>query len=249
MTTRTPDDTSLGKTAQLAPLGDRAVQIWLGDRIAEDVHRRVRAVYAKLSRSPVPGTIELVPAYASVTVHYEPSAVPNDARSPDAPSPYARFAAALQLALAEVREDAVPEARRIEIPVCYGGDFGPDLDEVARVRGMSPDEVVRLHSSAMYRVYMLGFAPGFAYLGGLPEAIAMPRRSEPRTAVPAGTVGIAGTQTGVYPLVLPGGWQLIGRTPRRMFDARLEPPTVLAAGDLVAFSAITHDEFVELATK
>jgi inhibitor of KinA len=197
----------------------------------------------------VPGTIELVPAYASVTVHYEPSAVPNDARSSDASSPYARFAAALQLALAEVREDAVPEARRIEIPVCYGGDFGPDLDEVARVRGMSPDEVVRLHSSAMYRVYMLGFAPGFAYLGGLPEAIAMPRRSEPRTAVPAGTVGIAGTQTGVYPLVLPGGWQLIGRTPRRMFDARLEPPTVLAAGDLVAFSAITHDEFVELATK
>jgi inhibitor of KinA len=229
-------------------LGDRAVQIRLGDRIAEDVHRRVRAVYAKLSTTPVPGTIELVPAFASVTVHYEPGRVPNERPSAGASSPYARFAAALELALADLREDALPEARTVEIPVCYGGEFGPDLEELATLRGLSPDEVVRLHTSATYRVYMLGFAPGFAYLGGLPEAIAAPRRAEPRTAVPAGTVGIGGNQTGVYPLILPGGWQLIGRTPQRMFDARREPPTWLASGDRVAFRAISPNEYAELAT-
>lgn len=244
----TQDDTGLGKTAQLTPLGDRAVQIRLGDRIDEDVHRRVRAVYAKLAASPVPGTIELVPAYASVTVHYEPSTVPNDPRTADATSPYARFSALLERALADVREGALPQVSNVEIPVCYGGDFGPDLEEVARLRGVTPEDVVRLHSGATYRVYMLGFAPGFAYLGGLPEAIATPRRSEPRTTVPAGSVGIGGDQTGVYPLALPGGWQLIGRTPRRMFDARRAPPTLLAAGDVVMFRAISPNEFAELAT-
>jgi inhibitor of KinA len=248
MTTGTPNAAAFRMTPQLTPVGDRAVQIRLGERIAEDVHRRVRAVYSKLSTSPVPGTIEIVPAFASVTVHYEPSAVPNDPNSASTSSPYARFAAALERALVAVHEDALPEARTVEIPVCYGGELGPDLEEVAGLRGLSPEEVVRLHTSATYRVYMLGFAPGFAYLGGLPEAIATPRRAAPRTAVPAGAVGIGGNQTGVYPLVLPGGWQLIGRTPQRMFDARLAPPTLLGAGDLVVFRAITPIQFAELAT-
>src|SRR5205085_6074087 len=121
--------------------------------------------------------------------------------------------------------------------------YGPDLDQVARQHGLSADDVVRLHTGATYRVYMLGFAPGFAYLGGLPEALATPRRAEPRTVVPAGSVGIGGSQTGIYPLASPGGWQLIGRTPVRLFDAGHQPPTLLAVGDVVKFQPIAPNEF------
>jgi inhibitor of KinA len=131
--------------------------------------------------------------------------------------------------------------------VCYGGVFGPDLEAVAQRHGLAPEELIRLHSEAVYSVYMLGFAPGFAYLGGLPPALATPRRDEPRTAVPAGSVGIGGSQTGIYPLVSPGGWNLIGRTPLRLFDARRTSPTLLAVGDRVRFQVIEHDDFDRLA--
>jgi inhibitor of KinA len=135
----------------------------------------------------------------------------------------------------------------MEIPVCYGGTHGPDLDDVAARHGITPDEVVRLHTGANYRVYMLGFAPGFAYLGGLSEMIATPRRPEPRTAVPSGSVGIGGSQTGIYPMVLPGGWQLIGRTPLVLFDATRSSPTLLSVGDTVTFRAISPNEYAGLA--
>jgi inhibitor of KinA len=225
-----------------APLGDRALLIRLGTTIDEATHRRVRAVCTRLAERPVPGTIELVPAFASVAVHYDPARVPAGA-STAAASPYARFAAALGAALADLADDALPATRTVEIPVCYGGVFGPDLDEVARYHAMSAEEVVRLHSEASYLVYMLGFAPGFAYLGGLPDVLATPRRDEPRTAVLAGSVGIGGNQTGIYPLVSPGGWRLIGRTPARLFDAARTPPALLAIGERVRFRAITPDDF------
>lgn len=230
---------------EISPLGDRALLLRLGTTIDAATHRRVRAVCAQLDAHPVPGTIELVPAFASVAVHYDPARVPNDSMPPGA-SPYARFAAALQSALANVSEIELPEPRVLEIPVCYGGAFGPDLNDVAARHTLAPDDVIRLHCGAIYDVYMLGFAPGFAYLGGLPPEIATPRRDEPRAAVPAGSVGIGGSQTGIYPLVSPGGWQLIGRTPLRLFDAKRERPTLLAVGDRVRFRAIDTREFEQL---
>ena len=230
------------KNLRLSALGDRALLIHLGDAIDEQTHRLVRTVCARLSEHPVPGMTELVPAFASVAVHYEPSAVPNGDESP----PHARFAAAIESALRNLGDESIPPPRAVEIPVCYGNEFGPDLEEVGRQHDLTPDEVVRLHSGASYRVYMLGFAPGFAYMGGLPEAIATPRRTEPRTAVPAGSVGIGGSQTGVYPLTLPGGWRLIGRTPVRLFDAARQPPTLLSVGDVVRFRAVSPTEYREL---
>ena len=229
---------------QILPLGDRALLIKLGENIDGPTHRLVRAVQARLSREPVLGTVEIVPAFASVAVHYEPTRVPNG----DVSSPYARFAAAVTGALSGLEDESLPEPRTIEIPVCYGGELGPDLEDVARSHGMSSEDVVRLHSGAEYRVYMLGFAPGFAYMGGLPDAITTPRRAEPRTTVPAGSVGIGGSQTGVYPIASPGGWQLIGRTPLKLFDATREPSTLLAVGDTVRFRPITANAFAGLAT-
>jgi inhibitor of KinA len=187
--------------------------------------------------------IELVPAFASVAVHYDPARVLDSAPGERGPSAYERFAEAMQSALAGLSESALPAPREVTIPVCYGGQYGPDLADVAAAHDLTIEDVVRLHSGATYAVYMLGFAPGFAYLGGLPEAIATPRRAEPRTSVPAGSVGIGGSQTGVYPLVSPGGWQLIGRTPLQLFDARREPPTMLAAGDRVRFVPMSPEEF------
>lgn len=230
----------------VTPLGDRAVLIHLGATIEEATHRRVRAVYARLSSRPVPGTIEVVPAFASVAVHYNPTGVPN--ATPDG-TPYSRFATAIEATLAGLGEESLPAPRAIEIPVCYGEAYGPDLGEVAERHGLTPDDVVRLHSGATYRVYMLGFAPGFPYMGGLPEAIATPRRPEPRTAVPAGSVGIGGSQTGIYPLVSPGGWQLIGRTPVRLFDATRSSPALLAVGDVVTFRSIAPNDFTRLAAR
>jgi len=192
--------------------------------------------------------IELVPAFASVAVHYDPVRVPESPPGARRQSAYERFAEAMNSALADLSESALPAAREVTIPVCYGGQYGPDLADVATAHELTPDDVVRLHSGATYAVYMLGFAPGFAYLGGLPEAIATPRRPEPRMAVPAGSVGIGGSQTGVYPLMSPGGWQLIGRTPLRLFDARRDPPAMLAAGDRVHFTSVTPDEFQRVAS-
>jgi inhibitor of KinA len=230
---------------QLSPLGDRCLLIHLGSAIDDATNRRVRAVCARLRARPVPATIELVPAFASVAVHYDPAGVPDD--SPAALSPYERFAAAVEAALSDLGEESLPATRTVEIPVCYGGSFGPDLDDVARLHELTPEEVVRLHSAATYCVYMLGFAPGFAYLGGLPAMLVTPRRDQPRTAVPAGSVGIGGSQAGIYPLVSPGGWNLIGRTPLRLFDATSSPPTLLGVGDQVHFRAITPHDFEHMA--
>jgi inhibitor of KinA len=187
--------------------------------------------------------LDRVPAFASVTVHYDPAHVApgNDRHA----SPYARMVASLTRQLAPIRADSLPEPEIIEIPVCYGGGFGPDLDEVSARHGLSSDEVVRIHSSATYLVYMVGFMPGFAYLGGLPSEIATPRRSSPRTAVPVGSVGIGGQQTGVYPTESPGGWNLIGRTPVRMFDLTRDTPSLLATGDRVRFQPISIEEFTQ----
>jgi inhibitor of KinA len=222
-----------------SPLGDRAVLITLGDSIDEATHRRVRAVTASIDAEPPAGFVDRVPAFASITVHYEPLYVGATGDR----SPHDSFVEHLRQLLADVRDDSLPPPRVVEIPVCYGGALGPDIDDVARQHDITSREVIDLHASGDYLVYMVGFMPGFAYLGGLSPRLATPRRQTPRTAVPAGSVGIGGEQTGVYPLVSPGGWNLIGRTPLRIFDIDRAEATLLATGDRVRFRPISTDEF------
>jgi inhibitor of KinA len=224
---------------RFSPLGDHAVLITLGDSIDEATHRRVRAVTTRIDAEPLHGFVDRVPAFASVVVHYEPLLIDRAAGQ----SPHDAFVATLQQLLADVRDDALPPPRTVEIPVCYGGELGPDLEDVARQHGLDAGEVIDIHASGDYLVYMVGFMPGFAYLGGLSSRIATPRRQTPRTAVPAGTVGIGGEQTGVYPLGSPGGWNLIGRTPVRVFDIDRAEPALLVTGDRVRFVPISLDEF------
>jgi len=224
---------------RFSPLGDRAVLITLGDSIDEATHRRVRAVTARIDASPPVGFVDRVPAFASVAVHYEPMLLDGG----DGRSPHETFVTTLQHLLADMRDDALPPSRTIDIPVCYGGELGPDLEDVARQHDINAREVIDIHAAGEYLVYMVGFMPGFAYLGGLSSRIATPRRPTPRTAVPAGSVGIGGEQTGVYPLTSPGGWNLIGRTPLRIFDIARAEPALLVTGDRVRFRPLSIDEF------
>jgi len=227
---------------QLQPLGDRAVVITLGSTIDEATHRRVRAVCARLDVHSPRGMIEYVPAFASVTVHYNPVRLAVDDCG-NSTRLYKRLVEALELTLSHLEDEPLAPARTIDIPVCYGGELGPDLEEVARVHGLTPDEVVRIHASGDYLVYMVGFTAGFPYLGGLSDRIATPRRLTPRERVPASTVAIGGKQTGVYPIELPGGWHLIGRTPLKLFSTDHDPPTLLTTGDRVRFHAISVDDY------
>jgi inhibitor of KinA len=224
---------------RFAPLGDRAVMVTLGTAIDEATHRLVRSASARIDRSPPSGFIDQVPAFASIAVHYDPVVAARGTRK----SPYARVVDDLTAALDGVTAEQLPPAKVVEIPVCYGGAFGPDLDDVARAHEMSADDVVRVHAGGDYLVYMVGFMPGFAYLGGLNAKLATARRTTPRTVVPAGTVGIGGSQTGVYPLDSPGGWNLIGKTPVAIFDIARPQAALLSTGDRVRFRPITEEQF------
>jgi KipI family sensor histidine kinase inhibitor len=233
------------------PLGDAALLIQLGYRIDVELNARAIAIAATLRRAALPGVIDVAPAYASVCVRYDPLAW-FDAR--DARAPYERIAERIgtfvQAQVVSCTQSLSPDTGGqvcIEVPVCYAGDFGPDLDAVARHAGLDADAVVGRHSGAEYRVAMLGFAPGFAYLLGLDAALHTPRRATPRTRVPAGSVAIGGAQTGIYPRELPGGWQIIGRTPLTLFDPARDPPAALAPGQHVRFRAIDAHEFAALA--
>jgi len=226
-------------SAVFSPLGDHAVTVTVGDSIDETTHRRVRAISAALDAREIAGIVDQVPAFASLVVHYAPERVGGD----PAESPYQRLVGMLTQVLAHVGDETLPAPRTTDIPVCYGGDLGPDLEDVARQHAMTPRDVIDIHTAGDYLVYMVGFMPGFAYLGGLDERLVTPRRTSPRTAVPAGTVGIGGQQTGVYPLVSPGGWNLIGQTPLRIFDVNRDEPALLATGDHVRFRAISLAEF------
>jgi inhibitor of KinA len=224
---------------RFAPLGDRAVMVTLGTTIDEATHRLVRTASMRIDRHPPAGFIDQVPAFTSIAVHYDPVVASRGTTK----GPYARVVDDLTATLRDLKADQLPPARVVEIPVSYGGSFGPDLDEVARAHEMTPADVVRLHTSGDYLVYMVGFMPGFAYLGGLPAKLATPRRTTPRTVVPAGTVGIGGSQTGVYPLDSPGGWNLIGKTPLAIFDIKRSPAALLETGDRVRFRPISDEQF------
>lgn len=207
---------------------DQALLLSLGDAIGPETHRRVREVLAALEREPVPEICNLHPAYCSVLIRFDPVL-----------ATHAGIEAAVRERLGRAGEAVLPEPKLVEIPVLYGGAGGPDLEGVAALHGMRLEEVIRVHSEAEYTVNFLGFAPGFAYLGGLPEALATPRLPSPRKRVPAGSVGIAGNQTGVYPFATPGGWQLIGRTELEMFSPARDPMALLALGDRVRFRPVS----------
>ncbi len=217
---------------RIDPLGDRAVVVRLGDRMDQAVFQRVQALVRCLDERRFPGWIEQAPAYTTVAVYFDPRKIS-----------LAEVRARIEPLLRSVEEVELPTPRTVEIPVCYGGEFGEDLSFVAEYTGLTPEEVIQIHSSAEYLVYMLGFAPGFPYLGGMPERIAAPRRDTPRLTIPAGSVGIAGKQTGIYPIETPGGWQLIGRTPVALFRPWEDPPSLLRAGDRVRFSPIDKQEY------
>ncbi len=218
----------------LSPLGDSAVVAALGTGLDDLALPRVRALVEALGRDLPVGVVDVVPAFASVTLFYEPARIGS----------YAQLCAAIEVLAARADASVLTfESRMVEIPVCYGGELGSDLTVVAAQRGLTEARVVELHSGAHYLVHAVGFAPGFAYLGGLPEKIHTPRRATPRTSVPAGSVGIGGEQTGVYPLTTPGGWNLIGRTPLRLFDVTRAEPALLRFGDQVKFRAIGAEEF------
>ena len=217
-----------------SPLGDSAVRVQFGTEISPQINRRICRFCQALDEKPIPGVIEWVPSYAVVTVYYSPTQIG-----------YEPVCVELRQRLRQRSDAPLSAARLIEIPVCYGGQYGPDLAEVAALHGLTEAQVVRRHTDSPYQVYFLGFLPGFAYLGGLAPTLAAPRRATPRASVPAGSVGIAGAQTGVYPLATPGGWQIIGRTPLCLYDPARQPPALLAAGDRVKFSAITECQFEE----
>jgi KipI family sensor histidine kinase inhibitor len=213
---------------RLLPAGDSAIVVEYGDGIDLALNARVRLLHRALGARQHAGIVETVPTYRSLMVHYDPIVLSREA---------------IEHLIAETAERLPEETREpgrtVEIPVTYGGAAGPDLADVAAFAGLKEGQVVELHASGDYTVFMLGFMPGFPYLGGLPQRIATPRLDTPRTLVPAGSVGIAGAQTGIYPSESPGGWRLIGRTPVTLFDPRRSPPALLEAGDRVRFVPVT----------
>ena len=206
---------------------DQGLLINFGDEISLEIHRQVSKLLRALQQDPLPGVWNLHPAYCSLLLRFDPCQ-----------ADHAGLEQSVRERAAQIDSLELPPVRTVNIPVHYGGEFGPDLDSVAEAHGMNPAEVVSLHSEAEYTVYFLGFVPGFAYLGGLLDALATPRRSSPRTSVPAGSVAIGGNQTGVYPFATPGGWHIIGRTPLQMFQAERESMSLLGIGDRVRFRAI-----------
>ncbi|AKQ45168.1 kinase inhibitor [Rufibacter radiotolerans] len=225
---------------RLYPLGDSALVVEFGNQIAPSVFARVQAFSRYLATHPFLGMVEQVPAFTTVTVYYDPLPW----FKAGAASPCQAVAEAIEQLLQNILQDLALSTPRVkEIPVCYGGVYGPDLPFVAQTNGLTPEEVVALHTGGEYLVYMIGFAPGFPYLGGMSEKISAPRKATPRAAIPAGSLGIAGAQTGIYPLETPGGWQLIGRTPMALFRPQEDSPSLLKAGDTVRFYSITEEQF------
>ncbi|SDR63181.1 sensor histidine kinase inhibitor, KipI family [Rhizobiales bacterium GAS191] len=214
--------------------GDSALVVEFGDRIDPQLNERVLMLDAHLAREPITGVTETVPTYRSLLVHYDPTLIG-----------YAELGAEL-MALAVREGEPARKGRRWRVPVVYGGEFGIDLEAVAETAGLTPDEVVARHSGGNYRVYMLGFLPGYTYLGGLDPVLATPRREDPRLETPAGTIGIGGVQTGIQCLAAPSGWNLLGRTPVRTYHPRRDPIFLMEPGDYVTFFPVPAREWEAL---
>lgn len=225
---------------RIFPLGDAAITVDFGNVIDETINRKVQALFYQLLDDPLTGMIEAVPAYSSVTIYYD--VYTTRKILPGGKTVYDFMVEQMNERLKRSFSETDTASRLVNIPVCYEKEFAPDIEELAKEKNISVDEVIRIHTSKQYQVYMLGFLPGFAYMGKVDERIIIPRKPQPVT-VAAGSVGIAGKQTGIYPLASPGGWQIIGRTPLMLFDAMKGEPTLLKTGDTVQFISITKNEF------
>lgn len=215
--------------------GDCAVCVEFGNEISPEINDRIRAFKIALEKSEIEGIVETVPTYRSLLVVYQPEVI----RFQELTEKFDKVFDAMS-------EIQIPPPMVIEIPVLYGGEMGPDIENVATHNGKTVDEVINIHTSKEYRIYMLGFIAGFPYLGGMSKEIATPRLKSPRVRIEGGSVGIAGEQTGIYPVASPGGWQLIGRTPLKMYDAERENPVLLEAGQYIKFRSITAVEYTEI---
>ena len=224
---------------KFSPVGDSALLVEFGDAIDLDINRKVHAFSNAVEEAKIDGIEECVPTYASVLVHYDPLK-----------TSYEQMVFALKDLEIKLDEYSARMKRRtIIVPTVYGGSFGPDLAAVAEYHNLTETEAIRLHSETEYVVYMIGFIAGFPYMGKVPEAIATPRLETPRLKIPAGSVGIAGNQTGIYPCESPGGWQIIGRTPRVLFNPYAQQPTLFQSGDRVKFKRISENEYQALGGK
>jgi len=221
--------------ARFQRASDQSLLIYFGHQISLAAHEQVRRLLRLLEVDPIVGIRDLHPAYCSLLIKFDPLKCRHE-----------ELEQTLNRYLARLEDVSLPHPREVQIPVCYGGEHGPDLVDVSAMHGMTPERVIELHSSATYLVYFLGFVPGFAYLGELPEALVTPRLATPRRSVPPGSVGIAGSQTGVYPFATPGGWRLLGRTPISMFRSDRNELSLLSIGDRVRFTPISREQFASL---
>ena len=218
-------------TVRFLPSGDTAIVAEFGDRIDRALNQRVLRLNAAVRAARIPGVVETLPTFRSVLVHYDPLATKN-----------ADVICAIERLMAQ-HETAAASGTLWRIPACYEKAHAPDLEEVAQRAGLAPDEVIRLHSGTRYQVYMIGFSPGFPYMGDVPAPLALPRRTDPRVRVAAGSIAIAAGMTSVYPVESPGGWHLIGSTPVRFFDLSVPQPALLAPGDSVLFEPVDESEY------
>lgn len=220
------------------PLGDSAFIIKAGEEISVEVNRTIRKLLVRIEQEKIEGIVDFIPSYNELMVCYNPSV-----------TGYRKLLDTLQSIDKGVESITLPTASIIHVPVLYGDEFGPDLNEVANFNSISEEDVVKIHTSTSYLVYMLGFTPGFCYLGGMDERIVTPRKHSPRLKIPAGAVGIADKQTGIYPIESPGGWQLIGQTPLKLFDPIRKPEFLIQPGDYIKFIPISKNEFVKIASE
>ncbi len=222
-------------SARFQRSSDQSLLIYFGQQITLDAHHHVIKLLRLLQLEPVEGIRNLHPGYCSLLLKFDGLKLRHD-----------ELEATLRTYLDRLESVSLPESRQIEIPVCYGGEYGPDLGEVAAMHGLGPAQIIELHASATYIVYFLGFVPGFAYLGEVSESLVTPRLASPRRRVPPGSVGIAGRQTGVYPFATPGGWRLLGRTPIAMFRPDRDGMSLLSIGDRVRFVPVSRDQFAAM---
>lgn len=216
--------------------GDSAVTVEFSKEMSEEVNRKIRFLACEIESEKLKGIRECVPTFCSLTVYFDPLVTTRKKTEKNI------------LKIINSYKEGSKETRRVFlIPVCYDGEYAPDMDDVCELTGLSKEEVIRIHSGTDYLIYMLGFLPGFPYLGGMDKRIEAARLDSPRTSIPVGAVGIGGKQTGIYPLASPGGWRLIGRTPVKVYDSERENPILYKAGDYIRFCPISEEEFQKIA--
>ena len=220
---------------KVSAFGDRGLRLQFGETISPKTNQRIRSFSALLEQEKIHGILEWIPTYTALSIVYDP---------------YEISYAELEQYVMDLKEKMtridLPKAEVVHIPTCYGGDKGPDLAQVADHNGLTEEEVVKIHSGTNYLIYMMGFTPGFPYLGGMSKKIATPRLTAPRAKIAPGSVGIAGEQTGIYSMETPGGWQIIGRTPLKLYDPDRDPPILLKAGNYIKFHPVSEEEYEDI---